>query len=431
MKTTLQENLVLKSVLQTLALKIPTPSPIYGHGTAGGGMDHFPPISRAVNIFKNFFAPVIEKLERVEIKPGPLRKATGWSNVLLASLLLVSLGSAMTSSRLLDDLRSPKKDYGSVLQTLRSMTPLERKKIIPSLLPLLREPDERTALKTAFVIGEIGPDAIVARPYLLERMKKEDSKILSARKAYAHAVSRVENNSLEKRLLDMESPDWQVRLVALSSFEHGVRMNEGDAAINSRTVVKALKDDHPDVRALAVTGAMSGPERFDVNNLSGGIDRLEPIDQGEILRVLPRTIGDKRKALPVVARYLKSSDSLVRHYAVEAIGGFGKDGKAAEKVLRQLWYLEQDNRSRAEIGAAIEKIGGRPPTTSWIDNLSLESIVTSLSAVFFLIGLGMFIGGILLLRKPGLRVLAWILIAMGSFRLVDALLSLVGIQLFK
>jgi HEAT repeat protein len=131
---------------------------------------------------------------------------------------------------------------------------------VPALIKLLHDKDPATRLRTARVLGSLGPVAKDAIPALTETLRDPD---IDVRHQALYALRRVRPTAKPTEaevgvfVLDLRDPDPAVRLAAVKNLRA-----MGQAAANAGpALLEATQDQDPDVRRLAteVTNQLPPP----------------------------------------------------------------------------------------------------------------------------------------------------------------------------
>jgi HEAT repeat protein len=198
------------------------------------------------------------------------------------------------------------------------------RRILPTLVDLLRDPDRMVRFRSASLLGTIGVEARPAIPSLVELLK---------------------------------DPDPVVRRVTADAL--------GELSVNSTSVISGLTallgDSEADVRSAASRSLQqlgAEPTRVSASLVAQLRDHTSGV-QGEALETLRKMGPAAGSAVPLLIPLLTDSDSSVRLAAIDALAGIGTPAKTAIPALAAL-RSDPDPMIRISVAFALNTLGSSP-----------------------------------------------------------------------
>jgi len=220
--------------------------------------------------------------------------------------------------------------------------------VVPSLIKALQRPERDVRFYAAQLLGRLGPAAEPAVPALLAILKEP---------------SDPTSSDTSRDLASQLDPAWSAA-ISLSQISASPQVIAG--------LIEVLSSGTPERRNCAAEGLDTlGPRAIDaMPALIAAYHRIltterDTLGQNEVAKAIgqiaPHSASAPR-AVVILIRALDSSDSSVRHGAVEALGKFGDDAAGAVPKLRDIELTDTDTSGqvKAAATAALAEIEGAP-----------------------------------------------------------------------
>ncbi len=267
---------------------------------------------------------------------------------------------------------------------LASVRPRPTKEAITALAHLLADEDREVRRDAALALGKAGPTAADAIPALRKATKDRDEEVcIQAAEALVHAGETQEAVAALAAMISGQESSvdrWKAAQV-LGSL--------GPKAKDALPVLEAaLKSDDGNLRVTAASALFKIDGRADAAIPILVAEMESPTEMFDDVAASLALAGVGTKAVPPLAKLLKSKENLVRQLAAHALGLVGPDASPALPALTGALKDKSPDVRQAAIGALVLIGPNGQALTALVGALGDEELTVRKDAAFALFSLG-------------------------------------------
>lgn len=261
----------------------------------------------------------------------------------------------------------------AAVQVLSGIGP-DAAEAVPSLVPLLKDPDAGFQREVVLALATIGPAAETAGPLLVKLFENTDFKY---RPAVAFALARLNVKEGIPALKEAfkTSADTVLQMASIWALLHLEPKNDDYKDLALPFLIIALDDNNPRIRREAANtlGSLGSKASSAVDGLQKHLADKEASVRKEALITLAKIGPDGAGAVPGIQQMLGDEDPAICCIASYALGRMGEPAKAAIPQLKKL-AMAHHPHERLVAAWALSILSPDPETAKMITPILIEGL---------------------------------------------------------